>query len=205
MKSVVLAWSSGKDSAMALYQLKRDPTCQVRGLFTTYRETDERVGIHEVPIQNVEDQARALGLPLLKIPLPVTCPNTVYEARMQEALSGYPGEPFTHLAFGDLFLEDIRRFRETQLKNLGLLPLFPLWGKDTRALANEMIQIGIRAVLTAVDRTVLPKKWIGHAFNAAFLSALPTEVDPCGENGEFHTFVYDSPDFSHPISFSPSA
>jgi uncharacterized protein (TIGR00290 family) len=199
---VLLSWSSGKDSAWSLHLLKRDHPGCVAALLTTINETVGRVAMHGVRVEVLEAQAAAAGLPLWTIPLPHPCSNEVYEARMREAISRARAEAFTHVAFGDLFLEDIRRYRETQLASTGLTPLFPVWDIPTRRLADEMIDAGLRARISCVDTRVLPASFAGRDFDRALLADLPAHVDPCGENGEFHTCVYAGPMFDAPLTIA---
>jgi uncharacterized protein (TIGR00290 family) len=201
MKRVLLSWSSGKDSAWTLHVLRQQADVELVGLLTTFNEAASRVAMHAVRRELVEAQAAEAGLPLWSILLPWPCPNGVYEARMGEAIERARREGITHIAFGDLFLEDIRAYRERQLSGTGIEPLFPLWGTpaDTPALAREMLAAGLRAVLTCVDPKQLDGRFVGRWFDADFLADLPPGVDPCGERGEFHTFCYAGPMFSASI------
>lgn len=199
-RKIVLAWSSGKDSAMAGHRLKEDPSFELIGLFTTFRETDKKIPIHEVPLSAIREQAESLGLPLCEIPLPRQCPNAEYEERVLSALRPLQQNGISHLAFGDLFLEEIRDYREKQFHQSGFSLVFPLWGMNTKELALQIIRAGIRATITAVDETKLPQTFIGREFDESFLKSLPPGVDPCGENGEFHSFVTHSPNFQTPVS-----
>jgi uncharacterized protein (TIGR00290 family) len=195
----LLSWSTGKDSAWSLYVLRQTPGIEVAGLFTTVNAAFDRVAMHAVRRALLEAQAAAAGLPLHVIEIPWPCPNEAYEARMGAFVAEQTARGVEAMAFGDLFLEDIRAYREAKLANSGIAPLFPLWGRDTAALAEEMIAGGLKAHLTCVDPKKLPAHFAGRAFDRALLAELPAGVDPCGENGEFHTFVYDAPVFSHPI------
>ena len=199
MKRVALSWSSGKDSAWSLHLLRRNPTVEVVALITTINEQFDRVAMHAVRRELLELQAEGAGLPLWKIPLPWPCSNEQYEARMREVCRRALSERIDAIAFGDLFLEDIRAYREKQLAGTGLEPLFPVWQLPTRALALEMIASGLRAKITCIDPKVLPREFAGREFDAALLRDLPASVDPCGENGEFHSFVYDGPMFRSPV------
>jgi uncharacterized protein (TIGR00290 family) len=199
MKRVLLSWSSGKDSAWTLYVLRQMPDVQVVGLLTTMNETFERVAMHAVRRQLLHAQANAAGLPMREVLLPWPCPNEEYERRMAAAVEAVRSEGVTHVAFGDLFLEDIRAYRESKLRGTGIDPLFPIWGRDTRELAGEMIAGGLRAVLTCVDPKQLDPSFVGREFHE-IVAALPAAVDPCGERGEFHTFTYAGPMFSKPLS-----
>ncbi len=194
----LLAWSSGKDSAFSLHVL-REQGVAVTGLLTTINDAFDRVAMHAVRLELLRAQADAVGLPLVEVRIPWPCPNEAYEAAMAEALAAARERGTTAVAFGDLFLEDVRRYREERMSGTGLVPLFPLWGRPTRALAEEMIAVGQQAVLTCVDPRALPRAFAGRAFDAALLRDLPAEVDPCGERGEFHSFAWDGPAFRHPV------
>ena len=194
-----LSWSSGKDSAWALHKMRRRGDVEITALFTTINSAFHRVAMHAVRESLLEAQAAAARLPLIKIPIPSPCPNEVYESAMSEAMAQAKERGVTHIIFGDLFLEDIRKYREENLAKCGLTPIFPLWLKDTHNLANEMIAAGLRANLTCVDPKKLARSFAGREFDAELLAALPASVDPCGENGEFHTFVHAGPMFSGPI------
>lgn len=196
---VLLSWSSGKDSAYALHVLRATPGAEVVGLLTTVNEAFDRVAMHAVRRDLLEAQASAAALPLHAVPIPSPCPNEAYEAAMATALAAARAEGVQAIAFGDLFLADIRRYREERLALLGLQPLFPLWGRSTNALAIEMIESGLRARLTCVDPRQLPESFAGREFDRELLAALPPGVDPCGENGEFHTFAWDGPMFRCPV------
>jgi uncharacterized protein (TIGR00290 family) len=199
LKRVALSWSSGKDSAWSLYLLRQDPTIEVVALITTINQEFDRVAMHAVRRELVELQADAAGLPLLSVPLPWPCSNEEYEARMREVCARAIGEGVEAIAFGDLFLADIRAYRERQLAGTGLEPLFPVWQIPTRELAATMIASGLHAKITCVDPKLLPRQFAGREFDTAFLNDLPAGVDPCGENGEFHSFVYAGPMFGAPI------
>ena len=196
----VLSWSSGKDSAWSLHLLRQDPTIEVVALVTTINQEFERVAMHAVRRKLLEEQARAVGLPLWTVPLPWPCSNQQYEDRMRELCARAVGAGVENMAFGDLFLADIRAYRERQLKNTGLRPIFPLWQLPTGELAREMISAGLRAKITCVDPKALPREFAGRDFDLAFLADLPGGVDPCGENGEFHSFFYDGPMFHRPLA-----
>ena len=197
-KRVLLSWSSGKDSAWCLHTLRQDPEIEVIGLLTTFNESADRVAMHAVRRELVTLQADAVGLPLYAVDLPWPCPNEVYERRMQSALDELHGR-YDAAAFGDLFLEDIRKYRENQLEDTGIEPIFPLWQLDTAQLARDMTASGLLAILTCVDPKQCPAEFAGRRFTAELLDGLPESVDPCGENGEFHTFVTDGPMFAAPI------
>jgi uncharacterized protein (TIGR00290 family) len=190
---ILLSWSSGKDSAWSLHVLRQRGEHEVVGLLTTFNEEADRVAMHAVRHELVERQAAAAGLPLWAVPLPWPCSNEQYEALMARACAKAVAEGIEGVAFGDLFLEDVRAYREKQMKDSGLRPVFPVWGLPTRALAEEMITGGTRAKLTCVDTGKLDRSFVGHEFDGELLSALPENVDPCGERGEFHSFVYAGP------------
>lgn len=194
-----LSWSSGKDAAFTLHRLRTAGEVEVTGLLSTVDEDSARVPVHGVPRTLVQAQAAALGLPLHAVELPSPCPNEVYLARTGAALERARAGGVAHVAFGDLFLADIREFRERSLSGTGLVPLFPLWGRDTAELAASMLRAGLRAVVTCVDPVQAPASLAGRWFDEAFLADLPAGVDPCGENGEFHTFVTAGPGFAHPV------
>lgn len=200
---VLLAWSSGKDSAWALHVLRRQREVEVSGLLTTVNETHGRVAMHAVRRELLERQAQAVGLPLTVVPIPSPCPNELYEAAMAGALASARNAGVEGVAFGDLFLEDVRRYREERMAGTGLACLFPLWGRPTAELAQEMIDGGLRAWLTCIDPRRLPSRFAGRAFDAALLAELPPGVDPCGENGEFHSFAWDGPMLREPIEVRP--
>jgi uncharacterized protein (TIGR00290 family) len=195
----LLSWSSGKDSAWALHLLRRAGEVEVVGLLTTVNETHARVAMHAVRAELLEAQARAVGLPLWPVPIPHPCSNERYEAAMGAAVARARDEGITAIAFGDLFLRDIRRYREERLAGTGVAPLFPVWEIPTRELAEEMVRAGLRARLTCVDPRQLPASFAGREFDAHLLADLPAGVDPCGERGEFHTFACDGPMFRHPV------
>ena len=197
---ILLSWSSGKDSAWTLDVLNRTHPDAVGALLTTINDDADRVAMHGVRRELVEAQAEAARLPLWQVPIPHPCSNEIYEARMCEACMRAVAEGFTHVAFGDLFLEDVRRYREERLAGAGLTPLFPLWGMPTPALAREMIAAGVRTKLSVVDTRKLDASFAGREFDAALLEDFPAGIDPCGENGEFHTFVYGGPMFRRPLS-----
>jgi uncharacterized protein (TIGR00290 family) len=194
----LMSWSSGKDSAWTVLVL-RQLGVELGGLLTTINEAAQRVAMHAVRVDVLQAQADALGLPLWQIPIPSPCPNDVYERAMRGAVERAVAEGFTQIAFGDLFLEDVRRYREDRLAGTGLTPLFPLFGADTSALAREMIAAGVRARITCLNPKVLDRSFAGREFDAALLAELPPDVDPCAERGEFHTCAYGGPMFAHPV------
>jgi uncharacterized protein (TIGR00290 family) len=196
---ILLSWSSGKDSAWALHVLNQMHPGSVAGLLTTINEAVDRVAMHAVRHDVLGAQAVAAALPAHIVPIPEQCPNEVYEERMADAVVRAVADGFTHVAFGDLFLEDVRRYREERLAGSGLEPLFPLWNRPTRGLADEMIAAGLRARVACVDTRVLDAAFAGREFDRRLLDDLPAGVDPCGEKGEFHTCVYDGPMFQTPV------
>jgi uncharacterized protein (TIGR00290 family) len=196
----LLSWSSGKDAAWALHVLRQQGEVVVAGLLTSVNATHERVAMHGVRDELLARQALATGLPSWRVEIPYPCPNDAYERAMAAACARAVAEGFTHVAFGDLFLPDVRRYREEKLAGTGLAPLFPLWGRDTRDLAREMVEAGLQARIVCVDPRQLDRSFAGRAFDARFLDELPTGVDPCGERGEFHTFCHAGPMFSGPIA-----
>ena len=201
IKRVLLSWSSGKDSAWTLYQLQRDPNVEVVGLLTTFNSQFNRSAIHGVRQQLLRLQAQAAQLPLIEIPLPWPCSNEQYESIMGQALDDAQTQlQMDAVAFGDLYLEDIRNYRETQMAGTGLELIFPLWQIPTDELAQQMINGGLRAVITCLDPRVMPEHLAGYQFSNKLLQALPESVDPCGENGEFHTFAWRGPMFKQPIA-----
>lgn len=197
---ILVSWSTGKDSAWMLQVIQQQyPGCAA-GLLTTTNEAFDRVAMHAVRRELLEAQAAAAGLPLHVVPLPWPCSNEQYEAIMRTAIAGFVRDGYTHVAFGDLFLEDVRHYRETRMAGSGLEPLFPIWKtKTTAALAEEMIAAGLRARLTCVNPKRLDASFCGREFDRAFLADLPPGVDPCGENGEFHSFAFAGPMFNHAI------
>lgn len=197
-----LAWSSGKDSAWSLHTVRQTGDFEIVALLTTINRTHGRVAMHAVRESLVEMQAAAAGLPLVKVPIPALCRNEDYELAMSEAMARARDEQVRHVVFGDLFLEDIRAYREKQLASCGMTGVFPLWRRDTRRLAVEMIEGGLTAYLTCVDPAKLDRSFAGRHFDAKFLGALPQGIDPCGENGEFHTFACGGPMFRRPIPVS---
>ena len=198
----IVSWSSGKDSAFALHQVRATEAFELVGVLTTVTAAFHRVSMHGVREELLDAQAAALGLPCHKIYIPSPCPNPVYEREMTRALTQLKSDGVTHVLFGDLFLQDIRSYREKQLAELGLHGVFPLWMRDTAALAREMLDAGIEAFLTCVDLRKLDGSFAGRRFDGDLLRSLPAGIDPCGENGEFHTFVSAGPMFSASIPVS---
>ena len=196
---ILVSWSSGKDSAWMLHALRSEGTGEPGALLTTVNESAKRVAMHAVRMEVLQAQADSAGLPLIIVPIPYPCPNDVYEAQMSAAIAKAKAEGFTHVAFGDLFLEDIRRYREERMKGTGLTPIFPLWLRPTDTLAREMLEGGLEAYLTCVDPRVVPASLAGRRFDARLLSDLPPGTDPCGERGEFHTCAVAGPMFARRI------
>lgn len=194
-----MSWSSGKDSTLALHEARSGGDVDVTGLLTTVNSTAGRVAMHAVRRELLEAQAAALGLPLHVVELPWPCPNSVYEERMSAAVDAARQQGVTRMVFGDLFLRDVRAYREAQLAGTGIAPYFPLWLRPTGQLARDMLGCGIRAVITCVDPSQAPACLAGRWYDEALLRALPDGVDPCGENGEFHTFVTAGPGFAAPL------
>jgi uncharacterized protein (TIGR00290 family) len=203
LKRVLLSWSSGKDSAWALHVLRKKPDIDVVGLLTTFNSAFDRVAMHAVRRTLVREQANRAGLPLWEIELPWPCSNAQYEACMRNVVERARAEKIDATAFGDLFLEDVRAYRERQLKDTGLEPLFPLWLMPTDRLAQEMMAAGVKAKITCIDLKKLDRSFAGREYDTDFLGQLPSNVDPCGEYGEFHSFVYASPEFRSAIHVIP--
>ncbi len=199
LKRILASWSSGKDSAWMIHVLRHTPGVEVAALLTTVNEVANRVAMHAVRVDVLQAQADALGLPLWQIPIPSPCPNDVYERAMAAAVARAVADGFTHVSFGDLFLEDIRRYREEKLAGTGLTPLFPLFGSDTRALAREMVAAGLGARITCLNPKVMDRKFAGREFDQSLLDELPESIDPCAERGEFHTCSYRGPMFSRSL------
>jgi len=202
MKKVLLSWSSGKDSVWALHLLRQQPDIEVAALLTSFNSAADRVAMHAVRRVLVDTQALRTGIPQWSVDLPWPCSNAQYEERMRGVCQRALAEGITAIAFGDLFLQDIRDYRERQLQGTGLEPLFPVWEIPTTKLARDMIAAGVKAKITCVDPAQVDSTFAGRDFDQDLLDSLPHGVDPCGENGEFHTFVYDAPVFSSPIAVS---
>jgi uncharacterized protein (TIGR00290 family) len=198
-RSLSLAWSGGKDSSLALWALREQEGRLPGSLLTTVTAEHERISMHGVRRELLRDQAEMLGIPLVEVEIPAPCPNDVYEARMAAALASPEMAGVEEVAFGDLFLQDIREYRESRLSPVGLRAHFPVWGLDTTGLAQRFIELGFRAILVCVDPRAIDASLAGREFDKRLLEDLPDGVDPCGENGEFHTFVYDGPIFEAPI------
>jgi uncharacterized protein (TIGR00290 family) len=198
-ENIWLSWSSGKDSAWSLHTLRQGNEYEVVALLTTINQAVGRVAMHAVREELLEAQAAALGLPLVKVFIPSPCPNEAYELAMAQAMVRARAEGISRIAFGDLFLEDIRKYREEKLASVGMEPVFPIWGIETRALAREMVHSGLRALVTCVNPKLLDPRFAGRIFDEQLLAELPESVDPCAERGEFHTCVYAGPMFKKPL------
>jgi len=199
----LISWSGGKDSAWTLHVLRRDPEVEVAGVFTTVHDDLGRVAVHAVPTSLLAAQAKAVEVALHAIPIPHPCPNALYEQAIAAFIEKAKAAGVTRVAFGDLFLEDIRRYRERQFAGSGVELLFPIWGLPTRALAEQMTASGLRAWIVCVDPRRAPREWAGRVFDADFVKSVPYGIDPCGENGEFHTFVFEGPMLRMPVAARP--
>ena len=200
-EKIIFTWSGGKDSAMALYELKRNKDYEVAALFTTITEDYQRVSMHGVRDILLEEQAQSLDFALEKIYITKNSANEEFEARMKDKLMKYRRQGISLVAFGDIFLEDLRKYREENLARIGMNGIFPIWKRDTAELAHTFIDLGFKAIITCVDSKFLEKSFVGRIFDRQFLSELPSGVDPSGENGEFHSFVYDGPIFQKEIAY----
>ena len=201
-KKTLLSWSSGKDSAWALHRLQQDPEIDVVGLFCTVNQKFDRVAMHGVRREFLELQAERVDLPLDIIDIPYPCSNDEYETQMSIFIDRAIANKIECCAFGDLYLEDVRQYRENNLKGTGITPLFPLWGMPTEELSREMVKSGLRAIITCIDPKSLPDKFVGREYDLSFLADIPEKVDPCGENGEFHSFAFEGPMFRESIGVS---
>ena len=194
-RKALFAWSGGKDSALALHELQNNPEIRISALLTTIMENDDRVGMHGVRRPLVEQQAESIGLPLEKVFISANMSEQQYGAKMQSVLERHAAHGVTAVAFGDVSLDDLRKHREAKLAEIGMAAIFPIWKRDTAELAHAFVERGFKATITCVDTQALDRTFVGRAFDAEFLSALPPAADPCGENGEFHCFAYDGPIF----------
>ncbi|KKN60953.1 hypothetical protein LCGC14_0526950 [marine sediment metagenome] len=201
MKKVLFSWSGGKDSALALYEIQKDPAYEVVALLTTVTEDYDRVSMHGFRTELLVAQAASLSLPLKQIKISKDATNDDYENRMRESLTQFQNDGVLSVVFGDIFLEDLKKYREDKLAQVDMGAIFPLWKKDTKELANKFINTGFKALITCVDTNVLDARFTGRDYDTDLLNDLPAGVDPCGENGEFHTFVYDGPIFKEPLGF----
>jgi len=200
MKYVMVSWSGGKDSSLALFKMLNDPTIQVKGLFSTVSSESDRLPMHEVRRTWLTRQAEAIGLPHYELELPLQASNEIYERELHKQFEQFKQQGVQAIVYADLFLEDIRNYRDELLKRMDMEGVYPLWGTNSREIAYELLRRGFKAVITTVDTNHLPGEFAGHIYNEDFLRQLPTSVDPCGEYGEFHTFVFDGPIFNQPIS-----
>jgi uncharacterized protein (TIGR00290 family) len=201
-EDVLFCWSGGKDSAMALHALQSARDHRVTALLTTVTEQFDRISMHGVRRALLEQQAESIGLPLHAVLIPPQCVNVTYEARMNQALQEHLGRGVRRVAFGDIFLEDLRVYRERNLAQIGMEALFPIWKRDSHELARDFLRLGFQAITVCVDPRVLDSSFAGRVLDESFFADLPPGVDPCGENGEFHTFVFDGPVFQKPIRFA---
>jgi uncharacterized protein (TIGR00290 family) len=199
MEKVILSWSGGKDSAISLYESQRSGRYEIVSLLTTINKDYDRVSMHGVRRILVEQQASSLGLPIKEVFVPKDCSNEEYEARMTEVLTRFKQDGITQVVFGDIFLEWIKEYRENNLARLGMKGVFPIWGRNTAELTRKFIALGFRAVITCVDTKMLAARFLGRILDSQFLAELPASVDPCGENGEFHSFVFTGPNFKKRI------
>lgn len=194
-------WSTGKDSALALYYLQKDPEYQIDLLLTSVNKHLDRISMHGLRRSLLEEQTKAIGIPLTTIELPETPTMDEYNSIMEEKVNSLTKQGFTHAAFGDIFLEDLRKFREEKLSQHNIKALFPLWKKDTKELISNFLDLGFKTIVVSVNGNILDKSFVGRVIDQQFLKDLPDNVDLCGENGEFHTFCFDGPIFSNPIQF----
>ncbi len=201
-KPTLLSWSSGKDSAWSLQVLNQQNDIEIVGLFSTVNQEFNRVAMHAVRVELLQLQAVSVCLPIQLIPIPYPCSNSQYESIMNKFIEKTKANGIEYFAFGDLYLEDVRKYREDSLKGTGINPIFPLWGMNTKSLSEEMIDSGLKARITCVDPKQLSTDFAGIEYNKSFLECIPDNIDPCGENGEFHTFVYDGPMFKEEIKIS---
>lgn len=200
MAKYLMSWSGGKDSALALYHCLKGDMLNICGLVTTVNEANNRISMHGVAVELLRQQAESIGIPLFVIPLPENCTLSHYEVTISDFLKKSISDGVEGIVFGDIFLEDIRKYREAQLEKDGLKAIFPLWGLSTELVASEFLSLGFKSIVTCIDGGILNENLVGHYYSSQFLGVLPPGVDPCGENGEFHTFVTDGPIFSNPIS-----
>ena len=201
-EKILLSWSGGKDSNLALYEIKKTQSYEISALLTTLTKDYDRISMHGVQRILLEQQADSLGFPLEKVFISKNTPNEEYEAKMREVLTKFQADGVNSVVFGDVFLEGVKKYREGNLSKIGMKGIFPLWKKDSFDLANTFIDLGFKAIITCVDSKMLDKEFVGRVFDKQFLSELPSNVDPSGENGEFHSFVYDGPMFQEKISFT---
>ena len=201
MSSAIISWSGGKDSALALYYLLLEKKYRFKKLITTISTDYNRISMHGIRKELLEKQSQSMGIPVHIISLPKDVTNDKYEEIMKKEMNKFKSQRVLNVVFGDIFLEDIRKYRESNLSKIGMNALFPLWGKSTKDLAKKFLDLGFEAIITCVDSTILDASFIGQLYNEDFLKSIPSNVDPCGENGEFHSFVFNGPIFSCPIQF----
>lgn len=200
-EKILFAWSGGKDSAMALYETQKTRRYEIAALLATVTKGYDRVSMHGVRRSLLRQQAESLGIPLEEVRIPKNSSNKEYEAKMREVLVRYQRQGVSSVVFGDIFLQDVKKYRERNMSRVGMNARFPLWKSDTAGLARKFINSGFKAIVTCVDSNALGKKFVGRQFDARFLSELPPRIDPCGENGEFHSFVYDGPVFKQRVPY----
>ena len=201
MKKLLFGWSGGKDSAMALYEIQKNNEYEVVSLLTTITEDYDRISMHGVRRLLVEQQANSLGIPLYEVFIPKSCSNEIYGAKMSQALNKFKQDGVENVALGDIFLEDVRKYREDNLAQLNMKGVFPIWGRSTAELVKSFIALGFKSVVSCIDTKVLDKKFLGRQLDEDFIAELPSDIDPSGENGEFHSFVYDGPIFKQRIDY----
>ena len=201
-EKILLSWSGGKDSAMTFHEIQKNGDYETVALLTTVTEDYDRISIHGVRRTLLEKQAHALGIPLCKIHIPKTATNEIYETKLNETLYEYQNQEINTIAYGDLFLEDIKQYRENHLSQIGMKTHFPIWKRDTTEFLKTFIALGFKAIVVCVDSKILDRSYAGKMIDEVFLSELPSHVDPCGENGEFHSFVFDGPIFSEKVNFT---
>ncbi len=201
MRSAIFNWSGGKDSAMALYEVLQSKTFEIKSLMTSISDDSKRISMHGVRLELLEAQCKRIGLPLKILRLPSSPEMNVYETELFKIMNRFKSEGIEHSIFGDIFLEDLRNYREKQLQKVNMKGVYPLWEKDTRYLLDRFIDLGFKTIITAVDESKLDQSFAGRIIDKSFVDDLPKNVDPCGENGEFHTFVFDGPIFKKPITF----
>lgn len=202
MEKIVLSWSGGKDCALALYEIQRSKECKVAALLTTVTQDYDRISMHGVRHSLLEKQAEAVCLPLIKVFIPANCTNETYSETMEKEMEHLKAEGINIVAFGDIFLEDVRKYREENMAKVGMKAAFPLWGKNSHKLVSSFIKMGFQAIVASVDSSKLGVEFCGRTIDGAFLNALPEHVDPAGENGEFHSFVFNGPIFKQPVHLS---
>ena len=202
MQKLVVSWSGGKDSAMSLYELRCGNRYEVVGLLTTITQDYDRISMHGVRRILLEQQAESVGIPLRKILIPKTCTNEIYERLMAEEMEQLKREGIFRVAFGDIFLQDLKDYREQNLANAGMTGVFPIWKRDSRELVESFIYLGFKSIISTCDPRVIGQAFCGRVIDKRFLSELPVSVDPAGENGEFHSFTFNGPIFKQPVSFT---